>query len=512
MPRPSCFAARRALSLVALAVAVAWPLLSDTDPARAQEAAPPPTTAPVRTRMTHERLQAIMEASNQQLAYLPGEVLVKFRDGVTLEGSQRALSGLRSRPPVSSLRWSGANLAVLHDAGEPDAHVLAGQLRLQPEVLWAEPNYLRRPHRLQPADPGFTSFQWNMRAIDMPRAWDINPGGDANLIVAIVDSGVTSQTTILPFKTFNGTSIQDIQVPVATNPDLSSSRQVAPIDLVSLEGIVVDFDGHGSHVAGTVGEDANDLAELGVAYGVKIMPVKVCFGFWDLQFALAEDGQAVTPPATAGGCPDDAIAEGIRYAADNGAKVINVSLGGAGSSEALRDALLHAVSTGAFVALSAGNGFEDGNEVEYPAAYAAEIDGVISVGAIGPTRERAYYSGTTSGTEIAAPGGDFRQGPLSTSLVWQMSVYELDSVPGVIVFPRFDRYLDTPNQGTSMAAPHVAGLAALLMSQGVTNPAAVEALIKATATDLGSPGRDDEFGFGLIQPRVALRGFGIFGE
>ena len=102
--------------------------------------------------------------------------------------------------------------------------------------------------------------------------------------------------------------------------------------------------------------------------------------------------------------------QGIRYAADNGAKVINVSLGGAGSSEALREALLYAVSKGAFVAISAGNDFEDGNPVEYPAAYAAEIDGVMSVGAIGPTRARAYYSGTASGTEIAAPGGDFRQG------------------------------------------------------------------------------------------------------
>jgi serine protease len=507
MPRPPRFATRLLVSLVVLAVAVAWPLLSDSGPARAQEAAP---TAAVRTRMTPERLAAIMAASNQQLPYLPGEVLVRFRDGVTTGGLQRTLSGVRSQPPLSSLRWSGNNLAVLHDAREPDAHVLAGQLRLQPDVLWAEPNYLRRPHRLQPTDPGFAPLQWNMRAIDMPRAWDINPGGSADLIVAIVDSGVTSQTTILPLKTFNGTSIQDIQVPVSINPDLSSSKLVSAIDLVSLDGIVVDFEGHGTHVSSTVGEDANNLAEVGIAYNVKIMPVKVCFSFWDVQFALADAGEPITPPTTAAGCPDDAIADGIRYAADHGAKVINLSLGGAGSSEALRDALLYAVSKGAFVALSAGNGFEEGNEIEYPAAYAAEINGAMSVGAIGPTRARAYYSGTSSGTEIAAPGGDSRQGTAEASLIWQASLYGPDSTPGVIVFPRFDGYIDTGEQGTSMASPHVAGLAALLTSQGVTNPAAVEALIKRTAIDLGAPGRDDEFGFGLIQPRVALRGFGLF--
>ena len=78
-----------------------------------------------------------------------------------------------------------------------------------------------------------------------------------------------------------------------------------------------------------------------------------------------------------------------------------------------------------------------------------------------------------------------------------------------MVFPRFDRYVETPFQGTSMAAPHVAGTAALIMSQGVTDPAAVEALIKATARDLGPPGRDDDYGFGLVQPRAALFGFGV---
>jgi serine protease len=511
MRRSSRFVARRLVSLAALAAAMAWPLVSNEGPARAQEVAAAPSPPAVRSRMTPQRVAALVEASNLQLNYVPGEVLVRFRDGVSVEGQQRALSGIRSQPSLANMRWTG-NTAVLHDATEPDANVLAGQLRLQPEVLWAEPNYLRRPRRLDPADPGFGSFQWNMRAIDMPRAWDINPGGDPSIIVAVVDSGLTIQNAVLPLKTFDGTSIRDVQVPVAINPGLSASRLVSATDLISLEGLVVDFDGHGTHVAGTVGEGADTLAEIGVAYNVQLMPVKVCFGFWDLQFALAEAGQAVMPPPDSAGCPDDVIADGIRYAADNGAKVINVSLGGAGSSEALREVLLYAVSKGAFVAISAGNSFEDGNPVEYPAAYGAEIDGVMTVGAVGPTLARGFYSGTASGTEIAAPGGDSRQGPLDLSVIWQMSLYAPDFTPGAVLFPRFDRYQDTPEQGTSMASPHVAGLAALLSSQGVTNPAAIEALIKVTATDLGSPGRDDEYGFGLIQPRVALRGFGIFGQ
>jgi serine protease len=487
-------------------VAVASPLVTHETPARAQEQQPPVRTYP--QRLTANRATALVAAAAERRDYIPGEVLVRFRDGVSPEGQQRALMALGSRPSTPALRWSG-NVALYRDAVEPDARALAAGLRLQPEVAWAEPNYVRRL-AAEPNDPGYADLQWNLRSLDMPRVWDINPGGSSDLIVAVIDTGITTATEVARFRTWNGSAIQEIDVPYEISPDLSPSRFVAPIDLVFWDGPVVDFEGHGTHVAGTVGEDANNnLAEVGLAYNVKIMPIKACLSFWDLQFALSEAGVPGPPPDDVGGCPDDAVSSGIRYAADNGAKIINMSLGGSAPSETLREALAYAVGKGAFVAIAAGNSFEEGNPVEYPAAYSREMAGVMSVGAVGRTRARAYYSGTASGVEISAPGGDLREGGLD-GLIWQMSLFPPDSFPGEVRFPRFDRYIDAPSQGTSMAAPHVSGVAALLMSQGVTSPAAVEALITATALDLGPAGLDDDFGHGLIQPRLAIRGFGIF--
>jgi serine protease len=201
------------------------------------------------------------------------------------------------------------------------------------------------------------------------------------------------------------------------------------------------------------------------------------------------------------------VAAAIRYAADSGAQVINISIGGPSPSPIYLDALRYAVQRGAFVTISAGNSAEQGNPTNYPAAYAAQIDGVMAVGAVGPSGKRAYYSNTGSYVEIAAPGGSVREGP--SARVNQTGVCEQDYDPFRTLRPRFDRYCNIPNQGTSMAAPHVAGLAALLYSQGITNPAAIEAAIKRFAKDLGAPGRDNEYGFGLIDARAALLGLGV---
>jgi serine protease len=462
--------------------------------------------------LTSERALAFVHAADRKLDYVPGEVLVKFHDGVSVAAQQRALTALRSRPSPSALHWVG-EVAVLTDRSEPNAELLAAQLRTQPEVAYAEPNHLYRVHAT-PNDPGFAQRQWNFAALDMERAWDINPGGKDSIIVAVIDTGVTSDARSFSFQTWNGRALQSVSVPYARNPDFAASRIVNARDFIFWDGPVLDMEGHGTHVASTIGEDTNNaLAEAGIAYKVKLMPLKVCVGYWEVQFAMSASGYRGFVPLDVGGCGDSEIAEAVRYAADNGAKVINLSLGGPEPSVTLRDALRYAVEKGAFAAISMGNDYEEGNPVNYPAAYAAGLDGVMSVGAVGPSLTRSFYSSTGSHIEIAAPGGNDRDGG-ANGLIWQSTILRGDSNPRTVMSPRFDRYAESGYEGTSMAAPHVAGIAALIMSQGVTNPAAVEALIKKTARPLGAeaagtPGRNQEYGYGLIQPRAALRGFGV---
>jgi serine protease len=328
--------------------------------------------------------------------------------------------------------------------------------------------------------------------------------------VAILDTGITTEARTMTFPLWTGSSLTDTSVPFAVNTDMSASKFVKPMDFIFFDegGPVLDMDGHGTHVASTVSQDTNNGFGLaGIAYNVRVMPVKVCYGYWELMFSNGLDGIPGFEDPDSGGCPFDAVAEGIRYAADNGAKVINISLGGTDPSNTMRAAISYAVGRGVFIAMSMGNEFERGNEIGYPAFYAQQFLGAMSVSAVGRSLKKAYYSSTGSHNEIAAPGGDARDGG-SGGVVWQSTLRQAD-VSSSLVIPRFDRYESTGFQGTSMAAPHVAGLAALLMSRGITDPGVVESIIVQTAKDLGAAGKDDEFGNGLIQPRDALFGRGI---
>jgi serine protease len=296
-----------------------------------------------------------------------------------------------------------------------------------------------------------------------------------------------------------------VRLPFAAAPELGAAdRFVAPRDFIWDDTDPVDMDGHGTHVAGTIGQLTNNaLGVAGMAFNVRLMPVKVIDGFWDAYFLSPFVGT------------DDVVARGIRYAADNGAKVINMSIGRGGPpAPVVRDAVMYAVGRGAFVAVAGSNEFLDGNPVPPFAEIAPQINGMVAVAAVGRDRQRAIYSGTGSFVELAAPGGDSVRGG-TTGMVLQQT-YDFDFTdtffngPEGFTAPRFDVFGYVYYEGSSMATAHVSGLAALLYQQGITNPAAIEAAMKRFATDLGATGRDNEYGRGLINPRASLRGLGIF--
>ncbi len=483
------------------------------------------TTAPGRLRYSSERFARMAQARADGLDYVPGEVLVKFRDGVGESAQAATLSSVGSAPTREGLRWVG-DVAVVTSRDVLDSRALAASLGADPDVLWAEPNYLARawpsstgysapltggarPNAV-PNDPEYASRQWNFDVIGMPRAWDISPGGSNTIVVAVLDTGITTEARTMTFPVWTGSSFTDASVPFAVNTDMAASRFVKPMDFIFFDegGPVLDMDGHGTHVASTIAQDTNNGFGLaGMAYNVRIMPVKVCYGYWEVMFLNGLDGIPGFEDPDIGGCPFDALAEGVRYAVDNGAKVINISLGGTDPSNAIRAALSYAVERGAFISMSMGNRFERGNDVGYPAFYGQQFNGAMAVAAVGRSLGKAYYSSTGDYAEIAAPGGDARDGGAG-GVVWQSTLRQAD-VSSALLIPRFDRYESSGFQGTSMAAPHVAGLAALLMSRGITSPGNVESVIVQTARDLGAAGKDDEFGNGLIQPRDALFGRGI---
>lgn len=463
------------------------------------------TTLPYSLALDPDAARDLVEAIQSGAAYVPGELIVKFRDGYSDTARTRALSTIRGGVSGLRTRWVG-DAIVLGTPGEPDAELAAQLLQRQPEIEWAQPNYLRR-RRLVPNDPQY-SIQWHLNTVELQAAWDINPGASSNVTIAVIDSGLTTATQTVPFRMWTGTRFETVSIPFAANPDVPTSRVVSARDFVFWTGPVLDMDGHGSHVAGTaVQETNNSVGTAGVAFGARLMPLKVCLGYWDLVFLQGELGIPGAVPPDAGGCPDSAMATALRFAADNGAQIINMSLGGPGETPALRQALQYAVQRGSFVTLPAGNGFEEGNQPEYPAAYAAQIDGAVEVGAVGRSRRRAFYSTTGTHVELAAPGGDPFDGG-STGLIFQTAPAFTDFDPS-LARPRFDRYAIIGATGTSSAAPYAAGVAALLHSQGITKPAAIEAALKQTATDLGATGRDNDFGHGLINARTALRGMGL---
>ena len=173
----------------------------------------------------------------------------------------------------------------------------------------------------------------------------------------------------------------------------------------------------------------------------------------------------------------------------------------------MKDAILYAIDKGVFVAAAAGNSGDASSPPFYPAAYAPSVEGLVAVGAVDFNFNRAYYSNSNDYVEIAAPGGDITADENHDGYgdgILQQTIDQQLASEGV-----FDQFGYFFFQGTSMSTPHVSGLAALLMNQGVTDPKAVEWAIEHFATDVGVPGRDNDTGFGVINPRNTLRGLGV---
>jgi serine protease len=346
---------------------------------------------------------------------------------------------------------------------ELDPEAVASAYAENEDVAYAEPNYYAyasdgpvAPLTFTPNDPYFR-FQWHMPIIQAVQAWDVSNGQD--VLVAVLDTGIAYED----FESFRRA------------PDMGNTRFEPGYDFINQDTHANDDEGHGTHVAGTIAQSTNNGQGVsGVAFGATLMPVKV----------LDERGQGSY----------DMVAKGIFYATNRGARVINLSLSGRGGSSALAEAVDYAASKGVLIVSAAGN---SGGWVEYPAAY----ENVLAIGSVGFNRVRADYSNFGLELDLVAPGGD-------TDVDLNQDGYP-DGIlqetfrDGVT---QFGFYL---YEGTSMAAAHVSGVAALLFAR---NPGASASQVReamgSTAFDLGSPGRDNEYGEGLVQAAEALAAIG----
>jgi serine protease len=327
-------------------------------------------------------------------------------------------------------------------------------------VEYAEPDYYVQA-MFVPDDKLYT-YQWNLNNalkadIRLEEAWDIEEG-DPNVIVAVIDTGV---------------AYEDFDI-YRQAPDLANTRFVPGYDFVHDDDHPNDDQGHGTHVAGTIAQSTNNgIGVAGIAFRCSIMPVK----------ALDEDG--------VGGA--FTLARAILFAVEHGARVINLSVGSPSSSRTLHNAVKTAYERGVTVVAAAGNDYARGNRPSYPAA---DQDYCIGVGAVRFDLTRAPYSNTGSYVFTVAPGGDVRVDQ------------NADGYPDGILQQTFrtdpSRFAYWFFQGTSMAAPHVSGVAALLASRGVTRPDKIREALQRTARDLGPRGWDAEYGWGLIDAHAAL--------
>ncbi len=367
-------------------------------------------------------LNSLVVISAATVTYNEEEILVKFKDGANVSGTITK-HDLKVSENVTKLNTK----KVKFKTGKNRNNVLS-ELKKDPSVLYAQPNYIYKTSAI-PNDPNF-NLQWGLTSIKADKAWDISEGS-GDIIVAVADTGVD-----------------------VNHPDLAS-RLVYGYNAINNTNSTDDDNGHGTHVAGiSSGIINNSRGIAGVAGKSKVMPIKV----------LDSSGSGYTFN----------IAKGIMWAADHGAKIINLSLGSPYHDNYLQDAINYASDKGVLIIAAAGN--SNTSAPSYPAA----LNNVIAVSAIDRSNDRAYFSNYGSYIDIAAPG---------------TSIYSTT----------FDGAYGSMS-GTSMACPFVSGAAALIWSLNTEkSPAEIEDILKSTAYDLGSRGRDDAFGYGLVDVYNAIK-------
>jgi serine protease len=420
---------------------------------------------------------AAAQAARRDGTYLPGEVIVRYHAG-TASAAQARLEAATGTHTLAALPGGSKRLEV-HDHQSVTETV--SELRRDPNVAYAVPNFTARASAFYPNDPGFV-MQWNFLGpfgINMPEAWSLasarNAPGGRGAVVAVLDTGVAYRDVGLSRRA----------------PDLRSF--VRGYDFVNDDPYPIDRNGHGTHVAGTIAESTNNrTGATGIAYGARIMPVRTL----DATGA----GDAVT------------IARGIRYAVSHHADVINLSLEFAPFVDArdipdVLSALSYARRQGVVVTTVAGN---EATASKLP--FPARSDRVISVAATTAHGCRAKYSNAGAQVDVAAPGGGPDAAPADND--WDRT-HCRPGVPGRSIYQEtlgrnLTRFaMPSGYYGTSMAAPHVAGLAALIIASRRLgphpSPAAVQQRIEQTARDIGPPGYDVRYGHGLIDAAAALR-------
>lgn len=356
--------------------------------------------------------------------YVPNQLIIRFKHNTRDSRVKECLNGLdvQIASTIDSLHTFVLNVTSGEIAGAY-YHLMdcAG-------ALYVEPNYLAQIADTIPNDPSF-SLQYGLGRIRAPQGWDLSTGSNS-VIVAIVDTGVD-----------------------LGHPDLVG-KFVTGTDIVNNDSNPQDDNGHGTHVAGIAAATGNNsIGIAGVSWGARIMPVKVLNSAGNGSYANA--------------------AEGIIWATDHGAQIVNLSLGGSTSSSTLEDAINYAYNNGVLVVAAAGN--TGGTPVLYPARYSH----VIAVAATDSLDHRIASSSYGPEIDLSAPGA---------------SIYS--TVPGGYGY----------KSGTSMASAFVSGLAAVLRGiPGNTSPDTIEFQMESTALDIESAGWDIYTGAGLIQMDAAIQ-------